>query len=131
MCSSIQITTLFYTTHESDTVLDTFVDKLANGSKLASESNKLMTADEKQNIIKPLQKGDHTLFFTATWCDWYLKDTRPEMSKSCEEIQSNISRLYEKSEGEAWNGFVNHLWTDKKALDDFTQLYKINFTVQY
>jgi len=116
---------IVYTTHESDTVLDTFVNKLANGSKLASESSTAITAEEKKNIINPWLKGSHTLFFTATWCDWYLKESRPEMAKSCEDIQSNITKLYDKSKG--WHGFVNHLWTDKKALTDFTALYNINF----
>lgn len=118
---------IVYTTHESDAVLDTFVDKLANGSKLASESSKAVTTIEKKNIIKPWLEGSHTLFFTATWCDWYLKDSRPEMANSCEEVQSNITKLYEKSDDKEWHGFVNHLWTDKKSLSDFTQLYSITF----
>jgi len=118
---------IVYTTHESDTVLDAFVNKLANGSKLASENSKAVTAEEKTNIIKPWLEGSHTLFFTATWCDWYLKDSRPEMAKSCEDIQSNMTKLYDKSEGKKWQGFANHLWTDKKALNDFTQLYNITF----
>lgn len=118
---------IVYTTHESDTVLDTFVDKLANGSKLASESSKIITVEEKKNIIKPWLEGNHTLFFTATWCDWYLKDSRPEMASKCKEAQSNITQLYDKSEAKEWHGFVNHLWTDKKTLTDFTQLYDISF----
>mgnify|MGYP003386045173 CR=1 FL=1 len=118
---------IVYTTHESDAVLDTFVDKLANGSKLASEGSKAVTAIEKKNIIKPWLEGSHTLFFTATWCDWYLKDSRPEMANSCEEIQSNIAKIFDKNVDKEWHGFVNHLWTDKKALSEFTQLYNITF----
>lgn len=118
---------IVYTTHESDTVLDTFVAKLASGSKLASKSSKIITAKEKTSIIEPWMKGNHTLIFTATWCDWYLKDSRPKMASNCEEIQSNITKLYDRSGLKGWHGFVNHLWTDKKALTDFTQLYDINF----
>lgn len=116
---------IVYTTHESNNVLDTFIDKLANGSKLAGEDSKVITAEEKKNIIKPWKEGNHTLFFTATWCDWYLEDSRPEMANECKEVQSNITKLYDKSEVKEWHGFVNHLWTDKKALTDFTQLYNI------
>lgn len=118
---------IVYTTHKSDAVLDTFVNKLADGSKLASESSKIITVEEKQNIINPWLEGNHTLFFTATWCDWYLKDSRPEMAGKCKEVQSNITQLYDSSEAKKWHGFVNHLWTDKKALTDFTQLYNISF----
>lgn len=121
---------IVYTTHESDAVFDTFVDKLANGSKLVSEGSKALTAKEKKNIIKPWLDGSHTLFFTATWCDWYLKDSRPEMANSCKEIQSSITKIHDKSEGKRWHGFVNHLWTDKKALSDFTQLYNITFPTE-
>lgn len=118
---------IVYTTHESDVVLDTFVDKLANGNKLASEGSKAVTAAEKKNIIKPWLGGSHTLFFTATWCDWYLKDSRPEMANNCAEIQSNITKIIDRAEYKEWHGFVNHLWTDKKALSEFTQLYNITF----
>lgn len=118
---------IVYTTHESNSVLDTFVNKLANGSKLASESSQAVTAEEKKSILKPWLEGSHTLFFTATWCDWYLKDSRPEMAKSCEAIQTNINKLYDQFEDKEWHGFVNHLWTDNKALTDFSQLYNINF----
>ncbi len=47
------------------------------------------------------------------------------MANECKEVQSNITKLYDKSEIKEWHGFVNHLWTDKKALTDFTQLYNI------
>jgi thiol-disulfide isomerase/thioredoxin len=94
---------IVYTTHESGTVLDSFIDKLASGSKLASESGKTITAEERTSIIEPWTEGNHTLFFTATWCDWYLKDSRPEMAKNCEKNQSNIDKLYGKSEKKmAW-----------------------------
>lgn len=118
---------IVYTTHESNEVLDTFVDKLANGSKLASKSSKNITAEEKKNILNPWLKGTHTLFFTATWCDWYLKDSRPQMANSCEAVQSAISKIQTHSDVKQWHGFVNHLWTDNKALTDFTQLYNITF----
>jgi hypothetical protein len=49
------------------------------------------------------------------------------MANSCEEIQSNITKLYDIADGKKWHGFVNHLWTDNKALSDFTQLFNITF----
>jgi|GEM_PF-4323689 len=63
---------IVYTTHESSTVLDTFVDKLAGESKLASKSSKIITVEEKASIIEPWMEGNHT-FFTATWCDLRYK----------------------------------------------------------
>jgi len=116
---------IVYTTHQSDNILETFVDKLAKGQKLESKSSNLLTEKDKESIIEPWKKGDHILFFSATWCDWYLKDPRPDMATHCKNIQSNIDNLYQKPNNIEWHGFVNHLWTDKKALEDFTKLYNI------
>lgn len=121
---------IVYTTHESDNILDTFIGKLAKGQKLESKSNNLPAVKDKESIIAPWNKGDHILFFTATWCDWYLKDSRPDMATSCKNIQSNINNYYQQSTNIVWHGFVNHLWTDKEALGDFTKLYNIEFPLE-
>lgn len=117
---------IVYTTHESNKVFDNFIDKLSKGYKLESKRSATLNAIEQANIIEPWKKGEHILFFSATWCDWYLKDSRPEMAANCENIQSTINQLSQQSKGIAWHGFVNHLWTDKKALLDFIELYKID-----
>lgn len=116
---------IVYTTHESDKILDTFLDKLAQGQKLKSANAELLTKQKRNEIIAPWNKGEHLLFFSATWCDWYLEDSRPEMAKECKNIQSNINALHDQSKNLPWHGFVNHLWTDQKALLDFTDLYNI------
>lgn len=116
---------IVYTTHESDNILDTFLDKLAEGQKLESTKANILTVKAKESLIEPWKKGDHILFFSATWCDWYLKDSRPDMASNCKNIQSNINSLSQQSGNIAWHGFVNNLWTDKKALEDFIKLYNI------
>ncbi len=120
---------IVYTTHESNSVLDTFIAKLASGNKLSNEVDQLVTSEEKNAIIRPFLEGDHTLFFTATWCDWYLADSRPKMAKQCSEVQSKISQLKQKTGSNSFRGFVNHLWTDNKSLNDFVELYNIDFPV--
>ncbi|GAA0813190.1 hypothetical protein GCM10009111_08210 [Colwellia asteriadis] len=116
-----------YTTHESDELLDTFIAKLAKGETLASKSDDMLSEQAKQKIIAPWQTGNHTLFFTATWCDWYLKDSRPKMANDCKDIQSAITKKFQQSGDKSWHGFVNHLWTDDKALTDFITLYQLGF----
>lgn len=120
---------IVYTSHESDTILDTFIAKLAQGQKLESQQIDLLTEQEKNSLIQPWLQGDHTLFFSATWCDWYLKDSRPNMSANCEKIQTDINTLSKQSSAPLWHGFVNHLWTDQQSVDDFRQLYQIEFEV--
>jgi thiol-disulfide isomerase/thioredoxin len=98
---------------------------------MASEFKKIELIDFRSNKAVNLSIFDETkptyIKLWATWCDWYLKDSRPEMASKCKEVQSNITQLYDKSEAKEWHGFVNHLWTDKKTLTDFTQLYDISF----
>lgn len=122
---------IVYTTHESDKKLDIFIEKLANGEKLASSGDKAITELAKQQLIKPWTQGEHILFFTATWCDWYLADSRPNMAKTCAQVQSQFNDIYKRTKDKPWHGIVNHLWTDEKALADFTQQYdiKIEFDI--
>lgn len=122
---------IVYTTHESDKNLDKFIEKLANGEKLASSSDKSITELAKQQLIEPWRQGEHLLFFTATWCDWYLADSRPDMAKTCAQVQLQLNDIYSLTKEKPWHGFVNHLWTDEKALTDFTKQYdmKIKFDI--
>jgi hypothetical protein len=66
------------------------------------------------------------LFFTATWCDWYLAESRPAMSQACKQAQTELNQLVALLPTQNWQGVVNHLWTDDKALSDFVKLYQMN-----
>ena len=44
---------IVYTTHESDNILDTFIEKLAKGQKLESKSSATLTEHDKNLIIAP------------------------------------------------------------------------------
>lgn len=65
------------------------------------------------------------LFFTATWCDWYLKDSRPAMSKNCIDAQNAINTLYQKFPEYNWIGITSRLWTGEKELNTYKKKYKI------
>lgn len=122
---------IVYSSHESDKNLDLFVSKLASGQQLPPATVSLLSPAEQQKIVAPYLTGDHLLFFTATWCDWYLADSRPAMSQACKQAQSGLNQLVARLPNQNWQGVVNHLWTDDKALADFKQLYniKINFSI--
>ena len=119
-----------YTTHESDDRLDRFISMLAQGQQLESAGTEALTEAQQQALLEPWMKGDHLLFFTATWCDWYLKDSRPEMSQACAQVQSGLNDLHARLDDKHWQGVVNHLWTDEQALADFTQLYDLEMPFQ-
>lgn len=120
-----------YTSHESDANLDKFIDRLASGQELAAQKTQAPTSEQETKLLAPWTKGEHLLFFTATWCDWYLADSRPDMSQKCIAVQKNLNTLTARLPNKAWQGVVNHLWTDDKALADFKQLYspKIDFSI--
>ena len=117
---------IVYTSHESDKNLDVFVKKLASGEQLPPATVAVLSQAEQQKLVVPYLTGDHLLFFTATWCDWYLADSRPAMSQACKQAQSGLNQLVARLPNQNWQGVVNHLWTDDKALADFVKLYQMN-----
>lgn len=118
-----------YTTHESDTNLDRFISMLAKGQTLKSATTDALTAGQKHTILQKWQQGEQLVFFTATWCDWYLLDTRPQMANACKQAQAQLNSLQQQLPDRAWLGVVNHLWTDEQALAEFNSLY--NMTVPF
>jgi thiol-disulfide isomerase/thioredoxin len=120
-----------FTTHESDANIDRFLSMLAKGQKLSSATTDAIDDEEKQALLAPWQKGEHLLFFTATWCDWYLLDSRPAMAQQCKQVQNGLNGLQQRLPNKSWHGVVNHLWTDKQALTEFNQLYhmKVPFSI--
>ena len=121
---------IVYTTHESDDKLDRFISMLADGQQLESTDTEAMTEAQQQALLEPWMKGEHLLFFTATWCDWYLEDSRPEMSQACKQVQSELNDLHAQLKDQEWQGVVNHLWTDEQALADFIRLYDLKMPFQ-
>lgn len=120
-----------YTSHESDSNLDRIISMLAQGQNLPAREVAVLSAADQQKILEPWRQGEHLLFFTATWCDWYLADSRPDMAQACKQAQEDLNSLAAQLRGQPWHGIVNHLWTDDKALKDFIHLYqmKVQFSI--
>jgi len=120
-----------YSTHESDSVLDGFISRLAQGQQLPAETTTPdLAAAEQQQLLANYQTGEQLVFFTATWCDWYLAESRPEMAKQCKEAQTGLNQLAALLPQKSWKGVVNHLWTDDKALAEFNSLYQMKVPFQ-
>lgn len=118
-----------YSSHESDAVLDGFLQRLAKGQQLPAANTSAITAAAQQQLLQPYLTGEHSLFFTATWCDWYLADSRPEMSEACSDAQKGLNQLAAKLPGPPLKVIVNHLWTDDKAVTEFKDKYQLNLPV--
>jgi peroxiredoxin len=98
---------------------------LASDNK--SDLPQVSLVDEEGNLssFNDGIKDNTVLLFTATWCDWYLADTRPQMSQACIEGQKSFSQLYAKHPKLSFQGIVSHLWTESKELKNYAQKYGI------
>ncbi|NVK57036.1 MAG: redoxin family protein [Alteromonadaceae bacterium] len=110
---------IVYTGHTADDALDKKLSILANstGDTLPA----LHIKNNNLDITVP-ETGTVVLFFSATWCDWYLADTRPGTAKQCEAGQKWISNA-NFGENITVRHVVNHLWTDNAALKKYKQKY--------
>lgn len=68
------------------------------------------------------------LFFFAAWCDWYLAETRPEVSSRCIAFQEAVRDVYEQyGEQVRIVGVAQSLWTNT----DYLKEYQARLDVQY
>lgn len=119
-----------YSTHDSDQVLDGFLARLAQGQQLPPATTTAISAASQQQLLQPFLTGEHFLFITATWCDWYLTESRPAMAAQCQHAQQQLNRIAAQLPQAHWVGIVNHLWTDDKALAEFNNLYQMKVPFQ-
>jgi len=115
-----------YSSHQSDKALDGLVQRLAQGQQLPVASSDNISSAEQQRLTAAYLQGEHYLFFTATWCDWYLAESRPAMAAHCKTAQQGLNALAAKAPDAGWTGIVNHLWTDDSALTEFNAQYNMN-----
>jgi len=107
-------------------------ESLDNKIALISQANvvDLLDADlllENEPDLKiDLDDGKlHVLFFTATWCDWYFKESRSEFSKNCIVAQNTVNGFSKKYPEVAWHGIASRLWTGENDLQDYKKKYSI------
>lgn len=106
---------------------DRHIALLAQGQSVVAKNLK---PDVQRNVtadLSGIQEKPTALFFLATWCDWYLKDSRPEISRSCIAAQRQVNALYQQYPQIHWVGIATRLWTEDKDLVE----YKHKFHVQH
>lgn len=115
--------------HKASKLLDSKIELL-----LTNGLTDLPNIRLSDNSSEKLEIGDNSekitaLFFVATWCDWYLKNTRPAMSENCIIAQNSVNALYRKFPQYNWVGVVTRLWTGKKELDKYKEKYNISHPI--
>lgn len=115
-----------YTTYKDDAQL---ADQLA---KLASNSASVAAPADttaKTSATIPLPKGTAVIYFSATWCDWYMKDIYPELSTNCINAMQTVDKLYRSTSKLQLSAYVTHLWTEKSDVDDYIKKFSLPYKV--
>ena len=116
---------IVYTTYKDDIELQQQLQKLANNA-ITKNINKPNVIIEK---IKPLPKGFSLVYFSATWCDWYMKDIHPEITTNCLAATKLVNDIYQQQPAISLQGYVTHLWTEQKDLEEYLQKFSIPYAV--
>ena len=115
--------------HKADSLLDNKIALISRDKPLDLLADGVI-AETAQSI--PLNLDDnkpHVLFFTATWCDWYLKSSRPAVSQQCIGAQRSVNQLSQKFENIAWQEIISRLWTGQSELASYVKKYQIKHPI--
>ncbi len=63
------------------------------------------------------------IYFSATWCESYVKSTQPGEAENCKLGREQIDNLASNPRME-WFGVMSHLWTTPKALAKYESKMK-------
>lgn len=120
--------------HNGAGVFDKAIAQLSNDSSQINDGSVLAESSviEPQKVQKPINigEGKSVLFFTATWCDDYFKDSRPKMSKNCISAQNQANVLFEENKGFKWTGVLSRFWTGDKELTEYKKKYGIQYPLR-
>ncbi|TMO01666.1 TlpA disulfide reductase family protein [Pseudoalteromonas sp. S558] len=113
---------LIHQGNEADQPLDNKLSLLSQQKYSVAIDSNILIENEPDISINTDDGKIHILFFTATWCDWYLKDSRPlqpNVSDACTIAQKNVNQLYYMHPKYSWFGIVSRLWTGDKDLLEY------------
>lgn len=118
---------LIYLGHEATKSLDNKIALISNKQTVDSVDSSQLFNKEKALEIALNDGRLHALYFTATWCDWYLSDTRPRISKRCVKNQEIVSDLARQFPNIVWQGVLSRLWTSEADSQAYEKQYRIDY----
>lgn len=67
------------------------------------------------------------IFFTALWCEGYMKNTQPDEAAKCTQGREQVDKL---SSGQMieWFGVMSHMWSGPQGIGMYTYLLHPNFS---
>lgn len=117
-----------YTTYKDDEQLANQLTKLASNSTTAATSADT-AAKTSPTSNTSLPKGTAVIYFSATWCDWYMKDIHPELSSNCINALQTVDKLYRSTPKLQLSAYVTHLWTENTDVDDYSKKFSLPYKV--
>lgn len=115
--------------YEADKDIDQKISLLATGKLTnkkidialpSAQKQKAVLASFQQNTSQP-----RAFYFTSTWCDWYLADTRSAMATQCADTQKWLAQLKLQNV----EIVLSRLWTGEQDISDYQKKYGINKVV--
>lgn len=117
-----------YTTYKDDAQLAARLDQLAGESQVAAEKT-AMQIPAVDATSAQLPEGLSWVYFSTTWCDWYMEDLHPEMASNCINAIKTVDKLYRSKPQLALQAYVTHLWTEEKDVEEYKQKFAIPYPV--
>jgi len=88
-------------------------------AKTASAATQLKTITGHTLSLTASAKPTALVFF-APWCEWYLAESRPDMSQTCTNKRLQIETLMQKTESSInWVGISTNIWTNEDDLKQY------------
>lgn len=116
---------LVHVGHEADSVLDNKIALISQQQPVDLLNNLAKTENAPEPNAKFNDGKTHALFFTATWCDWYLKDSRSVIAKQCIAGQKAVNEFSQAFTNIEWQGVISRLWTGESELSNYVKKYQI------
>ena len=115
--------------HRADSLLDNKIALISQDKPLDLLADGIISETAEATTFNLDDNKSHVLFFTATWCDWYLENSRPAVSKQCIDAQRTVNHLTQEFENIAWQGIISRLWTGQPELTRYVKKYQIKHPI--
>lgn len=122
---------LLHLGHQANETLDNKIDLVSQQKNIEKLNINTLPDENSHNNIKLDLAGPKlkALFFSATWCDWYFKESRESYSTNCISAQQQVNKLAEQYPNIIWQGVISRLWTGEDELNNYQKRYSLQYPV--
>ena len=112
--------------HEANKLLDNKLALVAEAQDINMfDAGSLLEGGAE--LLLPVEDGRaHGLFFTATWCDWYLAESRSQVARHCAAAQEKMNDVVKQHPDIIWHGIISRLWTSEKDVAEYRDKFSID-----